>query len=1145
MWNEQHLSRDKRDSSAARSDSFPLQNARASQLNSRYGRPPRSEKDEKGTNIQVVVRCRGRTQREIAENIPVVVDAASNTQEITLKTTNKTYTFDRVFGQETSQQRIYDDVVSPILQEMLMGYNCTIFAYGQTGTGKTYTMEGDLEDQEGYITRDAGIIPRTLYHLFDVLDQEEAEYAVRISSIELYNEELKDLLNPGDDRPKLRIFEDPNGTGVIVQGLEEALINSAEDGVRAIQLASRNRRIAATRCNDKSSRSHCVFTLTVHIKETLADGEELLKVGKLNLVDLAGSENIGRSGAENARAREAGLINQSLLTLGRVINHLVEHSVHVPYRESKLTRLLRDSLGGRTKTCIIATIATAKIHYEEIISTLDYASRAKNIRNKPEVNQRMTKKELIKEYIHEIERLKSDLQATREKKGVFMSADSYRLLLDENQSKKDQVEEITKEIQVFKDNVQNLTKEVEQKAKLLMGKQRELREVNDKLQETKNWLQKIQDEHERTKQSLEEQVALRKYHQQYGDKLEHFASETISTLQNTVKDNDGLFSKLDRQRSVQEKNRGALHAFKKDVDVKAHKIVEEMLQFKSSIGSMQSDLEAKAQAYADALQKNLSAIHHGVETRLKALEQESDTLNSLVKDGGAAQNGLYNILSDIHAQLEESTKKHKDAAKQEANAFLLVTNAAFQKFSEQLTVKHSVLTDMLADYISDIKRTTNEQQNRMEQLRASINVGIEGEKAFVQEKEDQLKQIVHIQQQNRAKAKKQLMHDISLLLQEYDSEEHERLQKSMYDVQSSLRSNGASLDDLQSDHNEDVDRLITSEMATVQAAENHYHTMSDQLDSLSNLKEDVQTVESGYAEYQERSSRLNDEYEAKVAAANGRISDSVKAARSKQAKILELHSLEINKMQKTSSTVRNGLSSRVSDIIAQSQDEASSVHRWAEENKQLVENHKLITDDEIEQLQNEVHQLLRSKIEDDPSTGETPRRTSYRIPATVTPRVSNEALVRRLQEAISKPTPADSSEEVVVPRSSIERERSQLPQPSYQQQERELTHIKLEPVKEENDLVDSSDLRSFPKTSLPKRSDSRFASTRGLFAHKAHATDVTSGNEPALRDKTNGDRFSSGNGVIEPKLAKRRLPTEATDTLYKRRRAPESSFWRS
>jgi hypothetical protein len=185
-------------------------------------------------------------------------------------------------------------------------------------------------------------------------------------------------------------------------------------------------------------------------------------------------------------------------------------------------------------------------------------------------------------------------------------------------------------------------------------------------------------------------------------------------------------------------------------------------------------------------------------------------------------------------------------------------------------------------------------------------------------------------------------------------------------------------------------------------------------------------------------------------------------------------------------------------------------------------------------------------LQDDHSTGETPRRTSYRIPTTVTPRVSNEELVRRLQEAVSKPAPAISSEEAAAPRSSMERERSQLPQPRHQQ-ERELTHIKLEPVivKEENDLTDSSDIRSFPKTSLPKsiRSDSRFASSRGLFAHKANATDVTSGNEPALRDKTNGDRFNS---VNEPKLSKRRLPTEATtDTLYKRRRAPESTFWRS
>jgi kinesin family protein 11 len=148
----------------------------------------------------------------------------------------------------------------------------------------------------------------------------------------------------------------------------------------------------------------------VHLKETTELGEDMLRVGKLNLVDLAGSESIGRSGAENKRAREAGMINQSLLTLGRVINSLVERSQHIPYRESKLTRLLIVSLGGRTKTCIIATIGPAKSSLEESLSTLDYANKAKSIHNKPQVNQMMTKKALIKEYCEEIERLKGDLR---------------------------------------------------------------------------------------------------------------------------------------------------------------------------------------------------------------------------------------------------------------------------------------------------------------------------------------------------------------------------------------------------------------------------------------------------------------------------------------------------------------------------------------------------------------------------------------------------------------------------------------------------------------------------------------------------------------------------------------------------------------
>ncbi|EGF79223.1 hypothetical protein BATDEDRAFT_12340, partial [Batrachochytrium dendrobatidis JAM81] len=314
--------------------------------------------------------------------------------------------FDRVFGPEVSQQELFDEVASGILSEVLMGYNCTIFAYGQTGTGKTHTMEGDLAVQG---SPDAGIIPRTLYSLFDTLERETAEYSVRVSFIELYNEEINDLLSPEDDNRKLKIFDDRKGS-TLIQGLEEILVKNAADVISILQTGSNRRQKAATKLNHVSSRSHGIFSITVHTKECTPDGEELLKVGKLNLVDLAGSENIGRSGAENKRAKEAGMINQAILILLiEVIGALVEHNSHIPYRESKLTRILQDSLGGRTKTCIIAAVSPAKCNIEESHSTLDYAHRAKNIRNKPEINQRMTKKALLREYITEIERLKSDL----------------------------------------------------------------------------------------------------------------------------------------------------------------------------------------------------------------------------------------------------------------------------------------------------------------------------------------------------------------------------------------------------------------------------------------------------------------------------------------------------------------------------------------------------------------------------------------------------------------------------------------------------------------------------------------------------------------------------------------------------------------
>jgi kinesin family protein 11 len=283
---------------------------------------------------------------------------------------------------------------------------------------------------------DAGVIPRAMAHVFEYLKASGAEFEVKCTFLELYNEEITDLLSPESpaegtleaanaEKRRHNLLEDGKG-GVSVKGLEEITARSPAEIFQHLARGSAKRRTAETLCNKQSSRSHSVFSVTIHTREhNAANGEDLIKQGKLNLVDLAGSENISRSGAKDSRAREAGEINKSLLTLGRVITALVDRLAHVPYRDSKLTRLLRDALGGKSKTCVVATISPASQNVDETVSTLEYARRAAAIKNKPEVNARMTKTGLIKDLQNEIERLRLDLIATREKNGVYLTPESF------------------------------------------------------------------------------------------------------------------------------------------------------------------------------------------------------------------------------------------------------------------------------------------------------------------------------------------------------------------------------------------------------------------------------------------------------------------------------------------------------------------------------------------------------------------------------------------------------------------------------------------------------------------------------------------------------------------------------------------------
>ncbi|KAL3110167.1 hypothetical protein niasHT_015770 [Heterodera trifolii] len=324
---------------------------------------------------------------------------------------SKSFFFDSVFGENAKQFEIYDETVRGIVDSVLQGFNGTVFAYGQTGTGKTHTMEGT----RGEPTQ-RGVIPNAIQHIFQHIAHSppNQQFLVRASFLEIYQEEIRDLLNRSANK-RLELKERPD-IGVYVKDLSSFVTKSVEETEEVISVGHSNRSVGRTNMNEHSSRSHAIFVITVECSETDQDGQTHIRVGRLNLVDLAGSERQSKTGSEGQRFREATRINLSLSALGNVISALSDqNSAHIPYRDSKLTRLLQDSLGGNSKTVMIANIGPASYNFEETIGTLRYASRAKQIENKPKINED-PKDALLREFQDEIVRLKEMLEKRRRKR---------------------------------------------------------------------------------------------------------------------------------------------------------------------------------------------------------------------------------------------------------------------------------------------------------------------------------------------------------------------------------------------------------------------------------------------------------------------------------------------------------------------------------------------------------------------------------------------------------------------------------------------------------------------------------------------------------------------------------------------------------
>ncbi|KDN45937.1 putative kinesin-1 motor protein [Tilletiaria anomala UBC 951] len=370
-------------------------------------------------NVKVVARFRPPNSLELREGGEIIVEflpAETQGGEEAVKIPSATnagadavngFTFDRVFPMDTKQRDVFEYGIKETVNDVINGYNGTIFAYGQTGSGKTFTMMGsDIDDEHN-----KGIIPRITEQIFESIMSSPAnlEYLVKVSYMEIYMEKIRDLLQPQNDN--LQIHED-KARGVYVKGLTDFYVGSTSDVYEIMRQGGLARAVSSTNMNAESSRSHSIFLISIQQRNTETGS---IKTGNLYLVDLAGSEKVGKTGASGQTLEEAKKINKSLSALGMVINALTDgKSTHIPYRDSRLTRILQESLGGNSRTTLIINCSPCSYNLDETISTLRFGVRAKSIKNKARVNAELSPAELkalLKKIKAEADRYQSYIQA--------------------------------------------------------------------------------------------------------------------------------------------------------------------------------------------------------------------------------------------------------------------------------------------------------------------------------------------------------------------------------------------------------------------------------------------------------------------------------------------------------------------------------------------------------------------------------------------------------------------------------------------------------------------------------------------------------------------------------------------------------------
>lgn len=656
-------------------------------------------------------------------------------------------------------------------------------------------MTGNDKVTNGTYADDAGIIPRVLYQLFVALSLEGVDAAIKCSFIELYNEDLRDLISDEESR-KITITESSGSrksTGNI-RGQETVFIESAAHGLKVLQHGLRKRQVAETKMNDLSSRSHTIFTLTVYMgmrngapKTTEALANDASIIGKINLVDLAGSENIGKSGAENKRAREAGMINQSLLTLGRVINALVDKSPHIPYRESKLTRLLQDSLGGQTRTCIIAAISPAQINLEETLSTLEYASKAKSIKNKAQVGSLVSKTTLFKEWSDDFIRLRRDWEATRKKNGTYLTDEHYRELLSENDERQLRIDEQERKLVTIDGQLRSSREILDATKSQLIEAKRQLTSTSNTLSDTMSSLASTEQVLRSTKSNLSQETKARKAHALAERDLLKVGNDLIKKLDLTVSDLNSLQDAIERRDELDSKNGTILEQHGSTINQSYSQLETILNKFSNKNQAEINSLQNTVQSFKSVQCGKLESAVQTINSMLKSMEMECRKVANMKEASQGTMNKMLEGLEGVRSEIKDKITTGLTglgAASEQVGELLTSQIVRFNASSADIL---NELGNSCQNMFRDLHSHMDLQSAMIVKLNQSVTAANkETCEQSQQQLETSLAQALKEEKEKSEKERQDLMTKFSTMMKEHEHVQAQRLHNRLADVRQAV-----------------------------------------------------------------------------------------------------------------------------------------------------------------------------------------------------------------------------------------------------------------------------------------------------------------------------------------------------------------------